>query len=184
MLSWVDVILKTSSDGSKVNLKNATVTVNRIKSQATVDMGTGYIAPTGGLTSQTMTAPSFDGWAGTETVTGAYSWQFIPQTLVRAMGADVNPSYSSAAENDYVGITIRTIDNNEYYIVKRLTDIKVTAVDDNRDHTVGSYIQRWYPGHHYVYSITITKKGITDITATLLNWNKVEAGDIDIDLED
>lgn len=184
MLSWVDVILKTSSDGSKVNLKNATVTVNRIKSQATVDMGTGYIAPTGGLTSQTMTAPSFDGWAGTETVTGAYSWQFIPQTLVRATGADVNPSYSSAAENDYVGITIRTIDNNEYYIVKRLTDIKVTAVDDNRDHTVGSYIQRWYPGHHYVYSITITKKGITDITATLLNWNKVEAGDIDIDLED
>ena len=184
MLSWVEVILKTSSDGSKVNLKNATVTVNRIKSQATVDMGTGYIAPTGGLTSQTMTAPSFDGWAGTETVTGAYSWQFIPQTLVRAMGADVNPSYSSAAENDYVGITIRTIDNNEYYIVKRLTDIKVTAVDDNRDHTVGSYIQRWYPGHHYVYSITITKKGITDITATLLNWNKVEAGDIDIDLED
>ncbi|MDD6593496.1 MAG: fimbrillin family protein [Bacteroidales bacterium] len=184
MLSWVDVILKTSSDGSKVNLKNATVTVNRIKPQATVDMGTGYIAPTGDLTSQTMTAPSFDGWAGTETVTGAYSWQFIPQTLVRAMGADVNPSYSSAAENDYVGITIRTIDNNEYYIVKRLTDIKVTAVDDNRDHTVGSYIQRWYPGHHYVYSITITKKGITDITATLLNWNKVEAGDIDIDLED
>ena len=184
MLSWVDVILKTSSDGSKVNLKNATVTVNRIKPEATVDMGTGYIAPTGGLTSQTMTAPSFDGWAGTETETGAYSWQFIPQTLVRAMGADVNPSYSSAAENDYVGITIRTIDNNEYYIVKRLTDIKVTAVDDNRDHTVGSYIQRWYPGHHYVYSITITKKGITDITATLLNWNKVEAGDIDIDLED
>ena len=184
MLSWVDVILKTSSDGSKVNLKNATVTVNRIKPQATVDMGTGYIAPTGDLTSQTMTAPSFDGWAGTETVTGAYSWQFIPQTLVRAMGEDVNPSYSSAAENDYVGITIRTIDNNEYYIVKRLTDIKVTAVDDNRDHTVGSYIQRWYPGHHYVYSITITKKGITDITATLLNWNKVEAGDIDIDLED
>lgn len=184
MLSWVDVILKTSSDGSKVNLKNATVTVNRIKPDATVDMGTGYIAPTGDLTSKKMTDPSFDGWTGTETETGAYSWQFIPQTLVRNAEADVNPSYTSAADNDYVGITIKTTDNNEYYIVKKLSEIKVTSVDDERDHTNGSYIKRWYPGHHYVYSITITKKGITDITATLLNWNTVNAGDIDIDLED
>ena len=119
-----------------------------------------------------------------ETETGAYSWQFIPQTLVRKAEADVNPSYTSANDDDYVGITIRTTDNNEYYIVKKLSEIQVTSVVDNRDHTNGSYIQRWYPGHHYVYSITITKKGITDITATLLNWNKVEAGDIDIDLED
>ena len=183
MLSWVDVILKTSSDNAKVNLENATVTVNRIRPNATVDMGTGYIAPSGDLDSQLMTAPSFAGWAGTETETGAYSWQFIPQTLVRNAGADVNPSYSSAADNDYVGITIRTIDNNEYYIVKRLSEIKVTYVDYDRDHTNGAYIQRWYPGHHYVYSITITKKGVTDITATLLDWNKVEAGDIGIDLE-
>ena len=184
MLSWVDVILKTSSDGAKVNLKNATVTVNRIRPEAKVDMGTGYIAPTGELTSKEMTAPSFDGWTGTETETGAYSWQFIPQTLVRNAEADVNPSYTSAADNDYVGITIKTKDNNEYYIVKKLSEIKVMSVDDDRDHTNRSYIKRWYPGHHYVYSITITKKGITDITATLLNWNKVNAGDIGIDLED
>lgn len=184
MLSWVDVILKTSSDNAKVNLKNATVTVNRIRPNATVDMGTGYIAPKDGLTSQPMSSPSFDSWVGTETVTGAYSWQFIPQTLVRNAGADVNPLYTSANDDDYVGITIKTTDNNEYYIVKKLSEIKVTSVDDERDHTNGSYIKRWYPGHHYVYSITITKKGITDITATLLNWNKVEAGDIGIDLED
>ena len=183
MLSWVDIVLKTSSDNAKVNLENATVTVNRIRPNATVDMGTGYIAPSGDLASQLMTAPSFAGWAGTETETGAYSWQFIPQTLVRNAGADVNPSYSSAADNDYVGITIRTIDNNEYYIVKRLSEIKVTSVDHDRDHTDGSYIKRWYPGHHYKYTITITKKGITDITATLLDWNTVNAGDIGIDLE-
>lgn len=184
MLSWVDVILKTSSDKSQVNLKDATVTVNRIRPQATVDMGTGYIEPKKNvLTSQQMTAPYFDDdWAGTET--GAYSWQFIPQTLVRNAGADVNPSYSSAADNDYVGITIRTIDNNEYYIVKRLSEIKVTSVDYDRDHTKDAYIKRWYPGHHYKYTITITKKGITDITATLLDWNTVNAGDISIDLED
>ena len=183
MLSWVDIVLKTSSDNAKVNLENATVTVNRIRPNATVDMGTGYIAPSGDLDSQLMTAPSFAGWAGTETETGAYSWQFIPQTLVRNAGADVNPSYSSAADNDYVGITIRTIDNNEYYIVKKLSEIKVTSVDHDRDHTDGSYIKRWYPGHHYKYTITITKKGITDITATLLDWNTVNAGDIGIDLE-
>ena len=188
MLSWVDVKLKTSSDKSKVNLKDATVTVNRIRPKATVDMGTGYIAPKDGLISQLMTAPSFTGWTGTETETGSYSWQFIPQTLVRNAGADVNPSYTSANDDDYVGITIRTKDNdeytNEYYIVKKLSEIKVTSVDHDRDHTDGSYIKRWYPGHHYKYTITITKKGITDITATLLDWNTVNAGDIGIDLED
>ena len=58
------------------------------------------------------------------------------------------------------------------------------SVDDDRDHTNRSYIKRPYPGHHYKYTITITKKGITDITATLLDWNTVNAGDIEIDLED
>lgn len=189
MMSSIKVVLKTKEDGSYVNLKNATVTFTQITKNATVDLGTGYITDTynSSEATQQITSPSFSSWEdrvvaadGTITTvgttqTGEYTWQFVPQPLVRK---DTNP-----ADGDYVGITIQTTDNNQYYIVKKLSEIKATAVTDERNQNKNAVIKRWYPGHQYTYTFTLTKKGIDSITATVANWVDVTGEDTPIDLE-
>ncbi len=186
MMSSIKVVLKTKEDGSYINLKNATVTFTQITKNATVDLGTGYItdAYNSSDNSQLITAPSFSSWVDrdlansvTGTIqTGAYTWQFVPQPLVRGT--------SPFADGDYVGITIHTTDNNEYFIVQKLSTITATAVTDSRNQTVNDPIQYWYPGHQYTYTFTITKKGIEAITATVAKWVDVTGKDTTITLED
>ncbi len=185
MMSSIKVILKTKDDGSYINLKNATVTFTQITKNATVDLGTGYITDTYNSSdaTQQITSPSFTSWtdrtAGQSTggtiETGAYTWQFVPQPLVRGT--------SPFADGDYVGITIQTTDNNEYFIVKKLSEITATAVTDERNQAKDDEIKYWYPGHQYTYTFTITKKGIDAITATVANWVNVTGDNVDLDLE-
>lgn len=185
MMSSIKVILKTKDDGSYINLKNATVTFTQITKNAKVDIGTGYITDVynSGDATQLITSPSFSSWEDrdlensvTGTLqTGEYTWQFVPQPLVRGT--------SPFADGDYVGITIHTTDNNEYFIVKKLSEITATAVTDERNQQVDDPIQRWYPGHQYTYTFTITKKGIDAITATVANWVNVTGDNVDLDLE-
>lgn len=189
MMSSIKVILKTKEDGSYINLKNATVTFTQITKNATVDLGTGYITDSYNSenATQQITSPSFDSWTdrvvaadgsittvGT-TQTGEYTWQFVPQPLVR--------KETSPADGDYVGITIHTTDNNEYFIVKQLSEIIATSVTDNRNQAANAAIKYWYPGHQYTYTFTITKKGIDAITATVANWVEVTGDNVDLDLE-
>lgn len=185
MMSSIKVILKTKKDGSYINLNGATVTFTQITKNATVDLGTGYItnAYNSSDASQQITSPDFSSWTDRDleneilgdSVTGEYTWQFVPQPLVRK---DTDP-----ADGDYVGITIHTTDNNEYYIVKKLSEITATSVSDQRDQTKDQPIKRWYPGHQYTYTFTITKKGIDMVTATVANWVEVTAGNTNLDLE-
>lgn len=189
MMSSIKVILKTKEDGSYINLKNATVTFTQITKNATVDLGTGYItdAYNSADATQQITSPSFDSWTdrvvaadGTITTvgttqTGEYTWNFVPQPLVR--------KETSPADGDYVGITIHTTDNNEYFIVKQLSEITATTVTDERNQAKNANIKYWYPGHQYTYTFTITKKGIDAITATVANWVDVTGDNVDLDLE-
>lgn len=185
MMSSIKVILKTKEDGSYINLKNATVTFTQITKNATVDLGTGYItdAYNSSDATQQITSPSFASWVDRDlehsvtgtTQTGEYTWQFVPQPLVRGT--------SPYADGDYVGITIHTTDNNEYFIVKKLSTITATAVTDSRNQAKDAAIQRWYPGHQYTYTFTITKKGIDAITATVANWVQVTGDNVNLDLE-
>ena len=108
--------------------------------------------------------------------TNAYTFTVVPQSLSR--------NFSSTSDDDYVGLFIQTPDNNQYYVVKKLSEITATSVSNVRDHAVSSKIQRWYPGHNYTYTITISKKGIESITCQVANWVNVTGDNINIDLED
>lgn len=178
---------------SAVNLEDAQITLTRFAKTAKVDMGIGlitetYTAPSSGTTHllegdddcAKITAPLFTGtcwWTDSKcykTSTDWFRYSVVPQPLRRGTGA---------TEADCVGITIRTKDNNEYYVIKDLADIIATEVSNTRNQAKDAKILRWFPGHTYNYTIRITKKGIEAITCTVADWVNVTAKQIDITLE-
>ena len=179
MMSNINVILKTTNDGSKVMLKNGdtktTVKITRLATTGTVEMGRGFVNPTNEYTgSHVMTVPTaYYKTDGSET--NPYTFTVVPQVLSR--------NFSSPNDDDFVGLFIQTPDNNQYYVVKKLSEIIATTVTDQRDQEENQKITRWYPGHNYTYTITISKKGIESITCSVADWVKVTGEDINIDLE-
>ena len=194
------IALETGTSGSEVQCE---VTLTRLYNHGTVDMGTGLItldkttsetgitsgikavepmtAPSKGITSNSETGTNLitiDGKKYSTKKTGEYTFNVIPQELKRDGGT---------TEDYYVGITIKTPDNNQYYVVKQLSDILATSVGTSQNQTAGNEntnkITRWYPNHKYIYTFTITKKGIEAITCTLADWSEVIGENINIDLE-
>lgn len=192
MMANVKVILKTVTGDGAVKLyddtkgageKASKVTITQFANAGTVDMGTGFVRPTAPFTqNQLMTVPGTDEatyYKTASTKSNEYSWAVVPQTLKRG-----------SADADYIGITIQTPDHNQYYVVKRLSEILPSTVqkggadyaDPNQSKT--DPITFWYPGHQYIYTFTISKKGIDSITCTVANWVDVTAANKDITLED
>lgn len=161
--------LEGQSGDAKVTLSGAKVTITKLSNSGTVDMGSGLITPTATYNnSSELTVAENE---------GVYSCEInvVPQTLKRNGGT---------SDDDYVGITIKTTDNNEYYIVKRLSEIQGTAGSQITNmQTNNGYITDWYPGHKYIYTFNITKTEIKNITATIVGWNEVNAGNTNLDLE-
>ncbi len=152
------------------------VKITRIAANGTVEMGRGVVKPTGAYTGElTMTNPATY-FATDGLITNNYTYAVVPQSLSR--------NFSSASDDDYVGIFIQTPDHNQYYVVKKLSEIVATSVSDQRDQTKDQPIKRWYPGHTYTYTFTITKKGIENITATVADWVTVTGDNMNITLED
>ena len=165
MMSNIKVLLKTTDGANKVTLDNAKVYITKFHSTAHVLMGNGLVTPTDDITTEKeMTA------AGTE-----FTYAIVPQALVRS---------ATPTDDDYVGITIVTTDNNQYYIVKKLSEIKATSVTNDKNQTKDSAIIRWFPGHTYTYTFTLTKAGISNVTCTVQGWVDVTATNKDITLED
>lgn len=197
MMSNINIVLKTVTgdgavklfDDSKSEADKATkVTITRFANAGTVDMGTGFVRPTSPFTQEQLitspgttsaayykTAPA----AETAAVSNPYTWAIVPQTLKRGTN-----------DADYIGITIQTPDANQYYVIKRLSEITAESVkkgdtdysDPNQN--VNDHIEFWYPGHSYTYTFTISKKQIEDMTCTVAAWIDVKAADTPIDLED
>lgn len=164
----------TQTADAKVTLAGATVKLTKLSKTGTVDMGSGVITPATGEGIGDLAAVT----VAKEGETDVYSCSLnvIPQALTRG-----------TTDDDYVGITIHTADNNEYYIVKKLSEIIATSVGSQvtnmQEAGEGKKITRWYPGHKYIYTFNITKTEIKNITATIVNWNEVVAGNTDLDLE-
>ena len=191
MMSNIKVVLKTSTGTDAValrtrtsegNYKYAKVELTRLYNKAQVDMGIGLVKPTGDIIDQeAMTQPTTyfvqENSADKISETQAFTWAVVPQPLWRGS------TESEKTEDYYVGITITTPDNNQYYIIKNLSEITASSVGTSGNQTQNEIIKRWYPNHSYTYTITITKKGIEAITCTLVNWSEVIAADKDIDLE-
>lgn len=180
MMSNINVILKTPNDGGKVTLKEGdtetTIKITRLATSGQVEMGRGVVTPSSPFTGEhTMTVPS-DYYSSEGLITNKYTYTVVPQSLSR--------DFNSTSDEDYVGLFIQTPDHNQYYVVKKLSDIIASEVSDERNQTKNDKITRWYPGHSYTYTITISKKGIEAITCTVADWVKVTGENIDIDLED
>lgn len=188
MMSQVDIVLTTTSGADKVLLydetatpnKGTTVKITKIFQKGKVEMGRGLVSKTGDRSPYDVETPdqtSEDTYyktkpaEGTPAVSKTYSSLVIPQALVEA---DV-----------YVGLEIQTPDKNMYYVVQKLSEIKATTTgsDAGYNHATGDYITRWYPGHHYTYTLTLKKTGIDKITCSLADWKKIE-GSSDVTLED
>ena len=168
MMSNITVKLQTTDGNDKVTLAGAKVYITKLHTTGNVLMGTGLVTPTGTTGQVEMT--STDNTKGTE-----FTYAIVPQALVR----EENP-----ADDDYVGITIVTADNNQYYIVKKLSEITATKVTNAKSQKKDSAIKRWFPGHTYTYTFTLKKAGIDKITCTVEGWTDVTADNKDISLED
>lgn len=193
MMSNIKVILQTTdnSEGDAVQLYDnsdsehpvgATVTLTNFYNQAKVLMGTGLVTPIteGGeamKASQIMTSPATTSaetyFKTANRVTKAFTWSVVPQKVDRGSG---NPRY--------IGLTIKTPDNNQYYVVADLSTITgTTSSAFKADKYDGSAITRWYPGYEYTYTITLKKTGIKAITASVVDWVPVTAADKTVTLE-
>lgn len=157
MMSELVVNLKTPSDGSGVNLDGATVSLTYFYDNGSVDMGTGLVSTTGDLAaSMALVATS---------TANQFALAVIPQNLVRTSG-----------DHLYVGITIHTTDNNEYYIIEKLSEIPVNGTT--------TPITEWLSGKRYTYTFNVTKTKIDNITATIADWINITAADKNVSLED
>lgn len=167
MMSNITVKLTTTNGNDKVTLAGSKVYITKLYTTGNVLMGTGLVTPTGNAAAQQeMTANS----EGTE-----FTYAVVPQALVRAA--------TSATDDDYVGITILTTDN-QYYIIKKLSEITASTVSNVKSQAQGSAITRWFPGHTYTYNFTLKKTGIDKITCTVQGWINVTADNKNISLED
>ena len=111
--------------------------------------------------------------------THEFTYYIVPQALV-----DDNNTTDNTTDDVYVGLEIQTPDNNIYYVVKKLSEIKATSVGNNGTQEVNKPIKWWYPNHSYLYTITLKKTGIENITCTLVDWTEVTGNNQDVTIED
>lgn len=164
MMSNINVILRTTKTADAIVLQNTqskqcTVSLTYFYANGQVKIGNGLVTPTGGISaSANLTAPTttIDETDNTYKKTEAFTYSVVPQALVRTSG-----------ENPKVGITIETPDGNKYYIKD------LSAIPENV--SGGSAIARWLPGRSYTYTFTLTKTGITNVTASVQDWVNVTA---------
>lgn len=183
MLSQIRIVLKTvaASQGG-VNLQSdenkTTVKITNVFTKGKVNMGNGLVTAGTSSTgndsriSVEMTEPSstFFKENTSNLETNEFTYFIVPQKLV---------------DNDvYVGLEIQTPDNNIYYVVKKLSEIKASSVGDNGTQVKDQPIKWWYPNHSYLYTITLKKTGIENITCTLVDWTEVTGSNQDVTIED
>jgi hypothetical protein len=84
-------------------------------------------------------------------------------------------------------LTITTADNNQHIVTMK--DGVATTVGNNLianpypQNGNGKYvINRWLPNYKYTYTFKLTKAGIAKLSATLANWEDVEAGDDNVQI--
>lgn len=182
MMSGVHFSIKTTSDDAKVQLSKSnggdpeTFTKTRVDlvgyyKYGKVLLGTGLVKTDGAISD--IEYPYNIGFASAEDKTDyvdqEYFFSAVPQDLTA------------------VKLYITTPDNNQYIV--DLKDVKATTINTANianpyKLTDGKYvINRWYPGFKYVYSFTLKKTGITDLTATIVEWETVTADNEDVEIK-
>lgn len=176
MMSNIKIVLKTTDQPAATNNavvlydgsttpKGSTIAITNFYTQGDVNMGSGKVSPktlnetaAGVQISSPATTSSTTFYKTEYTETNEFSYSVVPQSLVEGTRK--------------VGLIITTPDNNQYVI----TDISKIAVSSNTGSlNQGSTINYWYPGHRYIYTITLTKTGIANITCSVVDWITITA---------
>ena len=165
-MSQITINLTTTEDETAVDLTDSEVTITRIDNSGKVLMGSGLITLSGNTTDVKLNKAENS---------YTYTLNVIPQLLERKA--------NSTDDNDYIGISIKTATGQSMYFKERLSNIKAATVAGTQ-HTVGNTITRWYPGHTYTYTFNLTKTGIKDMKASVVDWIKINAETQNISLED
>jgi hypothetical protein len=165
MMSQITINLTTTKDETAVDLKGSEVTITRIHNDGKVLMGSGLITLSGRPTDVKLNKAENS---------YTYTLNVIPQLLERKA--------NSTDDNDYIGISIKTANGQSMYFCERLSDITASSVAGNQ-HTKGEAIKRWYPGHTYTYTFNLTKTGIKDMKASVVDWVNINAESQNISLE-
>lgn len=86
---------------------------------------------------------------------------------------------------DDVQLVITTPDHNQYTVAMK--DVVATSAISSKNVLYPAYpdnkVNRWYPGVKYTYRFKLTKKGITDLKATILEWETITAGKDDVQIQ-
>ena len=94
-------------------------------------------------------------------------------------------------ENNEVVLVITTPDANIYKV--KLADIWTESSKISTTNLANPYtkhatedkyqVDYWYPHYEYTYTFTLSKKGIDNIQVTILDWEKVEASDDEVQIQ-
>ena len=180
----ITVNLTTTKTDNKVVLKDgengSTVKIVNFLPSGKVLMGNGAVSASGTRRGELMTRDDTSSGYAAEGENPAkwnnFTYGMVPQAL----------SWSTPAEGT-IGLEITTPDGNKYYV--RDLSTKTGSVTTKNlivpySGTTGNYvIDKWYPHYQYTYNITLTKKGIDNITAAVLDWEDVTGNNIPVDLE-
>ena len=115
---------------------------------------------------------------GTDTQTGTHTFPLQGGTTLTWSNYGAIPQSLAG-----VVLEITTPDHNHYLI--DLANVKASASNISSKNVQNPYaivdgkctINRWYPDYKYTYSFTLSKKGVTGITCTILDWEEVKADD-------
>lgn len=164
MMSDVTINISSVTGDAAVDLGDGTSTKTQIElkniyTEGRVQLGNGLVLGSG-TQSGTHTFPLQGG-----TTLKWSNYGAIPQSLAGVV------------------LEITTPDNNHYLI--DLASVKASASNISSKNVQNPYaivdgkctINRWYPDYKYTYSFTLSKKGVTGITCTILEWEEVTADD-------
>ena len=164
VMSDVTINIRSVTGDAQVDLGDGTSTTTQIElkniyTEGRVQLGNGLVLGSG-TQSGTHTFPLQGG-----TTLKWSNYGAIPQSLAGVV------------------LEITTPDNNHYLI--DLASVKASASNISSKNVQNPYaivdgkctINRWYPDYKYTYSFTLSKKGVTGITCTILEWEEVTADD-------
>lgn len=163
MMSDVTIKLKTVEGAKAVTLEGATVKLVNAYAAGKVLMGNGKVIGTGSLTTEDAENSSI---TYNSKADGKYIYKYgaVPQDL-----ADVS-------------LVIQTSDHNRYIVPMASIFTKTEPSTNNIDNPYKPkdgkyYLDKWYPGFMYEYELELSKTGINNFRATIVNWETVTAED-------
>lgn len=174
MMSDVTINVESVTGDAAVTLEDGgnktTIKFENIYTQGSVAMGNGLVSTSG-------TATTTGNLEMSTTTPNQWHYGAVPQDL----------DGPTTATTDDVILVITTPDKNEYRVSMKdvlASSVSTTNIANPYNPVDAKYkIDYWYPGVKYSYTFKLSKKKIESITATILEWENVTAGDDNVQIK-